>query len=75
MNTSRANIEARYNGLKKWDVLLTSRDGVRQIITHIKPDRDNFITLTVRPWRPSKYRFVNSIKFVWLKLMVWLNIY
>lgn len=56
---------------KKWHVFITDATGMQYVC--IRTEGNGIITL--RPYRPSKYKIVALIQMLWLKSMVLFKIY
>jgi len=69
------NLQIKTHRFKRWEIIKLKSDGVPQIITHVNDNGDFGVTITCRQWKRSKYRIIHWIRFMWLKLMVWLKIY
>lgn len=51
---------------KKWDVLRTSNGGTEIVVR--KKQHNGGVTFTLLPITESKYKIINRVKFMWIRL-------
>lgn len=66
----KIRLDERQPPLKLWTVLYNGNQDAIKIVVRIQGT-----TVTLRPYKTFKYKFVQRLYFTYLKVMVWLKIY